>query len=162
MRVLLDTNVLLRRVEPSHPHHRPALDALAALAAAGHTFSVASQSCYEFLVAATRPADVRGLAMSPAQAVAELRKITGRLEVLHDSSAVAAELFSIVADREVRGKNVHDARLVATVRVYGLDALLTLNSRDFSAERYPDDLILDPSREPADALLGRLRSRLAR
>ena len=42
----------------------------------------------------------------------------------------------------VSGVQVHDARLVAAMRVHGLDRLLTLNVADFS--RYPGIVAVHP------------------
>lgn len=56
MTVLLDTNLLTRPLEPAHPHHKPAVDALAALLAAGEDVCIVPQNLYEFYVVATRPA----------------------------------------------------------------------------------------------------------
>lgn len=159
MTVLLDTNILLRWIQPAHPHHPSAVRAQTALEDAGHGCAISSQSVYEFLAVATRPVDARGLGMDHAAADAKLRALTATLDVFYDSQAIADEVRRMVVALKITGKPIHDARLVATLRVHGLDALLTFNSKDFSAARFPDELILDPSREPAEALVARLAAR---
>lgn len=42
----------------------------------------------------------------------------------------------------VLGKNVHDARLVAAMAVYGVRDILTFNGPDFA--RYAEISVLDP------------------
>jgi predicted nucleic acid-binding protein len=48
MLVLIDTNVLLRVIEPGHVHHAEAVAALRALRGADHELCVVPQIHYEF------------------------------------------------------------------------------------------------------------------
>ena len=64
MRILVDTNILLRIAQPGSPHHHDALAALDVLEQAGHELCLVPQVVYEYLVAATRPVNVNGLAMT--------------------------------------------------------------------------------------------------
>jgi predicted nucleic acid-binding protein len=75
MLVLVDTNVLLRVVEPLHSHHRQAVAALRSLSQAGHGLCLVPQIHYEFWVAATRPVAANGLGMTPEEARVELSKL---------------------------------------------------------------------------------------
>jgi predicted nucleic acid-binding protein len=49
----------------------------------------------------------------------------------------------LVSERQVKGAQVHDARLVATMLAYGITYLLTLNEVDF--RRYPEIRVLTPA-----------------
>ena len=60
MRALLDTNILTRAVQPSHPMHTDALDALDALRQRGEELCIIPQNLYEFWVVATRPLTMNG------------------------------------------------------------------------------------------------------
>lgn len=44
----------------------------------------------------------------------------------------------------VSGKNAHDARLVAAMRVHGIDSILTFNAQDFV--RYTEIRVLDAAK----------------
>src|ERR1700722_297249 len=112
MRILLDTNILLRLSEKSNAHHSIALSCLKRLAGGGYVFCIASQTIAEFLAVATRPIANHGLGMIPGDAEAELSKVSSALEVLYDSPLVLAELCKLVTDYQVIGKSVHDAKLV--------------------------------------------------
>lgn len=46
-----------------------------------------------------------------------------------------ADVVELVTVQGVKGKQVHDARLVAAMQTHSLGHLLTLNVKDF--ERYP-------------------------
>jgi predicted nucleic acid-binding protein len=143
MKILVDTNILLRLSEKDHPHYPIALGSLRRLGSSGQTFCIGSQTISEFLAVATRSAADRGLGMSAAVADAELSKAMSALEVLYDSAAVLDELRSLVVKYRIAGKSVHDARLVATMNVNGVRDILTFNIRDFG--RYAGLNILDPT-----------------
>ena len=55
MSVLIDTNVLLRSVQPSHPMHGPAVRTVAALIRDGEAVLITPQIVAEFWNVATRP-----------------------------------------------------------------------------------------------------------
>jgi len=55
MRILLDTNVLLRLEDMDHAHHPVARSALDTLHSDGHAPILVPQVIYEFCVVATRP-----------------------------------------------------------------------------------------------------------
>lgn len=55
MRILLDSNILTRMVEPGSPQHQLAADAAFLLATQGHTLYLVPQTLYEFWVVCTRP-----------------------------------------------------------------------------------------------------------
>jgi predicted nucleic acid-binding protein len=143
VKILLDTNILLRLSERDNPHHTPAVASLRLLAMDGHTFCIGSQTIAEFLAVATRSIADRGLGMSQTVADAELSKVTSELEVLYDSADVIAELRKLVVAYAVTGKSVHDTRLVATMNTYGIPAILTFNRADFA--RFTGINVIDPA-----------------
>jgi predicted nucleic acid-binding protein len=142
MRVLLDTNILLRLSEKAHPHYQPAIESLRRLAAEGRTFCIGSQTVGEFLAVAARAVEDRGLGMNQATADAELSKVTSALDILYDSPAVIVELRRLVVAYGVVGKSIHDARLVATMIGNGVRDILTFNVRDFA--RFGEISVLNP------------------
>lgn len=142
MKVLLDTNILLRMGEPSHPHHAATKTALRDLAAAQHSFCISTQTVSEFLAVATRPIADRGLGMSSSAADTLLFRLISKLEMLYEGKAAVDELRRLVVLHNVSGKSVHDTKLVATMTMNSVDHLLTLNSRDFA--RFKNIRILDP------------------
>lgn len=143
MLVLVDTNVLLRVVEPRHPHHRSAVAALRSLSQAGHALCLVPQIHYEFWVAATRPIAVNGLSMTADEAAAELQKLGPPLfRFLRDERAIYPAWRGLVRQYRVQGKEAHDARLVAAMQRHELTHILTFNGQDF--QRYAGISVLDP------------------
>ena len=75
MSVLVDTNVLLRRIQPNHDHHALAIDSVARLIASGEPVYFTLQNISEFWNVMTRPITANGLGFSAAFALGEVGKI---------------------------------------------------------------------------------------
>jgi predicted nucleic acid-binding protein len=129
--VLVDTNVLLRRTQPSHAAHEMAVESVAWLLASGEPLHYTLQNIAEFWSVATRPAEQNGLGFSVAMTEAEVDKIETALELLPDSPAMYAEWKRLVVRHGVMGAKVHDARLVAAMNANRVHRLLTFNISDF-------------------------------
>jgi predicted nucleic acid-binding protein len=143
MTLLLDSNILLRLAQLSHPMHATAQAAVSALEQRGETLRTVPQTLYEFWVVATRPVAINGLGLSVAEATAELTRLKALFPLLPDTPAVYPEWERLVTALGVTGKNAHDARLVAALSAHGLTHLLTFNTQDFA--RYPGITALDPA-----------------
>jgi predicted nucleic acid-binding protein len=143
MRVLVDTNVLLRSAQPSHPLNRQAVHAVSNMIRRGDLVFFCPQNMAEFWNVATRPADKNGLGFSLEEALREVGDIEMLLTLLPDIPAIYATWKEIVRRNEVRGVKVHDARLVAIVNVYAVESILTFNDADFN--RYGEITAIHPS-----------------
>jgi predicted nucleic acid-binding protein len=143
MRILLDTNVLLRLVEPLHAHHQAGVDAIDVLRQHGHELVIAPQVLYEFWSVVTRPVEYNGLGMTPAEAHVELLTIQRLFRLLRDERAIYHLWEQLVHALGVRGKQAHDARLAAAMQRHAVSHLLTFNSQDFA--RYSFVTAMTPS-----------------
>jgi predicted nucleic acid-binding protein len=143
MSVLFDTNVLLRAAQIGHPMYQTAVDAGEVLRLRGKDLFLVPQNFYEFWVVATRPAAQNGLGFMPAQAHSELARFKALFRLLDDAPAIFPQWERLIVQHQVRGKNAHDARLVAAMMVHGIDQLLTFNVSDF--QRYRNIMVLDPA-----------------
>ena len=132
MRVLVDTNILLRSAQPNHPLCRPATRAVAKLIRQGESVFFYPQNIAEFWNVATRPIALNGLGMSPEEAAREIGDIERSLTLLPDVPAIYDTWKRIVTLHRVLGVQVHDARLVAVMTVYGLESILTFDVSDFA------------------------------
>ena len=131
MSVLVDTNILLRRIQPDHVHHALAIDSVARLIETGEQVHFTLQNISEFWNVMTRPIAVNGLGFSPAFALDEVTKIEKALTLLPDSPAAYEEWKRLVSIHAVSGAKMHDARLVAVMNVHGVRRILTFNASDF-------------------------------
>ena len=131
MSVLVDTNILLRRIQPDHAHHALAIESVARLLAAGELVYFTWQNISEFWNVMTRPMTANGLGFSPVFTRSEVGKIEAVLTLLPDSPAAYEEWKRLVTTHAVSGVKVHDARLVALMNVQGVRQILTFNTDDF-------------------------------
>ena len=142
MRILADTNILTRIVQPAHHQHSTASAAVEKLLARDDDPCIVPQVVYEFWVVATRPASENGLAMTVVETQAELARIRRIFTLLRDERAVFQQWERLVTTHDVKGKIAHDARLVAAMCRHGLAQILTFNARDFA--RFDDIVVLTP------------------
>jgi predicted nucleic acid-binding protein len=131
MPVLIDTNILLRFLEPSDPEYGLVREAVESLTARGESLCFASQNLVEFWNVCTRPISKNGLGLTPAQTDERATLIESRFRLFPDNERVHSEWRRLVFAHSVAGVQVHDARLVAAMMVHGVSRLLTLNDRDF-------------------------------
>jgi len=112
---------------------RPAvLTALRTLRWRKETLHYTPQVVAEFWNVCMRPASARGgFGLSPAEAERCARVIEHYLAVLPDALARYLEWRRLVVAYAVAGAAVHDARLVASMKVYGVPHLVTVNVEDF-------------------------------
>jgi predicted nucleic acid-binding protein len=132
MRIIVDTNVITRTYQPTHPQYRPANEEIHRLGFE-HELVVTPQVLYEFWAVATRPLGENGLGMPTPLAYEKLLKIRGSFGVLHDSVELLEQWSALVLKHDVKGRKSHDARLAAAAIVHQA-SLVTFNRSDF--ERY--------------------------
>ncbi len=128
---LLDTNILLRLLEPAHAMHPQASGALAKLLAQGTLVFTFPQNVAELWNVCTRPLDKNGLGFTPAETNAELSRLEVIVNVIPDVPEIYPLWRILVAAHNVSGVQVHDTRIAAAMQVHGLTHLLTFNVRDF-------------------------------
>jgi len=143
MRVLIDTNILLRSAQPNHPLCAQATSAVARLLRQKDSVFYCPQNIAEFWNVATRPVDRNGLGFSHEEVLREVASIEASLTLLPDLPAIYTAWKRIVRDYRVQGVSVYDARLVAVMSVYAVEHILSFNSADF--KRYDLITSLHPS-----------------
>lgn len=143
MRILLDSNVLLRLIEPGHLHYQSSVDAICLLRQRGFKLTIVPQVVYEFWSVATRPLANNGLGMSPVDAHSELLMIKSLFSMLQDERGIYSVWDQLVVSFAVKGKQTHDARLAAAAQRHLITHLLTFNTSDFS--RYPFLVAVSPT-----------------
>jgi predicted nucleic acid-binding protein len=142
MSYLIDTNVLLRSAQPSHQMHADAARAVGELFAQGEVLSVIPQNIIEYWAVATRPVEANGLGMSVDETVAEVFRLKGIFHVLPDTAEIFSEWEGLVSRHGVKGKETHDARIVAAMLAHKVTHLLTFNTADF--KRYTEITTVNP------------------
>jgi predicted nucleic acid-binding protein len=102
----------------------------------GAVLCYTSQNVGEFWNTCTRPLERNGYGLSPQDADRLAHFFEAKLRLLPDTLAVHQEWRKLLVTNRVSGVQVHDARLVAAMRVHAVSRILTFNEKDFA--RYPD------------------------
>ena len=143
MKILVDSNILLRSAHKADLQHQLTLDATAKLHQNNNLLCVVPQNLYEFWVAATRPVSANGLGFAVTYVQHEIARIKQLFVLLDETPAVYTQWETLVAFHAVIGKNAHDTHLVAAMMVHGISHILTFNKQDF--QRFTNITVLTPA-----------------
>ena len=141
--ILIDTNVLLRSEQAQSQDYATAHQALARLFAnkQGVLFP---QVLTEYWCVCTRPPGKdNGFGWTCAATEERIEAWKQAYRLLRDQPEIYEQWQSLVSRYEVKGKKVHDARLVATLLVHSLTHILTFNVRDF--RRFQEITVVHPN-----------------
>ena len=108
MRVLVDTNILLRSAQPRNPLCAQATQAVSKLIRQKDAVFFCSQNIAEFWNVATRPADLNGLGLSHEEVLQEVSSIERLLTLLPDIPAIYS--VPVVGSGFVGGVDYSSAR----------------------------------------------------
>lgn len=139
---LVDTNVLTRLIVLNDPLSQAARAAIDQLQQNGTGLVVTPQNLIEFWAVATRPVEANGLGLSVEKTGEEVARFEEMFRLVDEPPGVFRRWRQLIEDHAVKGKQVHDARLVAIMIESGIDSILTFNADDF--HRYPDITVVDP------------------
>lgn len=145
-KVFLDTNIVLRAFHDDFAEHTRVRALFDRFIAEDTQIYISRQVIREYLVQATHPRTfVEPLPPdSLSQHVQQIKRICS---VLDETERVTDQLMQLIKDYPTRGKQIHDANIVATMLAYELDTLLTLNVADF--KRFSNEITLvSPADEP--------------
>jgi len=140
-KAFVDTNVLLRATISAQSLTREAEALIQQQLKAGVELWVSRQIIREYLVQVTRPQSF----MEPLSFVEVQQRFNDIHNVFHiadETAEVTAQLLQLLKQYPTGGKQVHDANIVATMLVNGVDTLLTMNVADF--RRFEDRIRLVP------------------
>lgn len=101
-----------------------------ALQSVGADLWINRQVLREYLAVVTRQTFASPL--SAIQAASDIRYFEQHFTVADETPTVTANLLTLLQAIPLGGKQIHDANIVATMLVYGIDRLLTHNVSDFT------------------------------
>lgn len=147
---VVDTNALVYSTVSGNPWHQGARQWLAMLQDKGRSLCVTTQILREYLVVLTR-GTVFEKSFSVDQVLVQIQALLASLTVLDEPLAAADLLRALVQQYQIRGKNIHDANVVAVMLAHGVHRLATYNSADF--QRF-DEIVLEmvPVEDARDAI----------
>jgi predicted nucleic acid-binding protein len=130
----LDTSLIIAATVAVHPSHEKAAQFVDQAVADGVDLCISPQVCREFLVVLTRqPVSEREFSLE--EALSALNVWMTGCRILEEGQATLDELLELVQAHAVRGKQVHDCNIVATMRANGVERLATRNAADFKRYR---------------------------
>lgn len=128
--VFLDTNILLRYNVVETPEHQQVRLAVERLIQSGAVLWISRQVIREFCSVLTRPQTFQKL-LTPKQAAARVHTLIPYFQVADENVEVTSRFLELLESFSIGGKQVHDANIVATMQVYRIPRLITLNVADF-------------------------------
>lgn len=129
--VFVDANILVYFAFAAFNWHAAARARLSELERVAAAFWTSRQVLREFLAAVTRPGFVDPPA-TPTELARLIRIFEDRFHVVEDDDEVTALLLELLQNPGAKGKQVHDANIVATMRRHSIPYLLTNNAADFN------------------------------
>jgi predicted nucleic acid-binding protein len=124
----VDTNVLLDATNVRRPRHAAALRLLEG----GRELVLSAQIVREYLVVATRPPDVNGFGLEIADALENIAEVRRFVRMLPEEKPLLPALLELLRSTPCEGKAIHDALVVATMRVHRVRTLVTSNPKHFA------------------------------
>lgn len=129
-KAFIDTNILLRSIHQTMPQHTDTRQLVERYSNNGYALWISRQVIREYLVQVTRTG-VLAVPLTMQQSGQRVDDIAQLYHIADDTHDVTQMLKSLMQQFPTVGKQVHDANIVATMLVYGIDTLLTLNVADF-------------------------------
>lgn len=129
---LVDTNILIRWVQPGVPDFKLVQRAIQHLEDSHDIPCYTSQNLGEFWNVLTRPADRNGYGLVLDAALARAQQIEAMFRLLPDDLNVHMEWRRLLVACRVSGVQVHDARIAAAMHVHAVKRILTFNTKDFA------------------------------
>ena len=142
---LIDTNILLRFVDPTDASYLKIQVSIDKLRANGHQLRTTPQNFAEFWNASTRPTERNGFGRTPSETNHFLQHLEVLFPLLPDLPAMYPEWKRLVANYSVLGVQVHDARLVAAMLIHDITHILTFNTQDFTRYALEGIIAIDPT-----------------
>ena len=142
MSYLVDTNVLLRLINSHNSQYAQAQNAINKVLQQDVELNIVPQNLFEFWVVATRPVNVNGLGLSVEEATQEMALLKQLFAIKASNPSILTVWEDLVIKYQVKGKQGHDARLVAAMITHEISHILTFNVEDFT--RFSEIVAVSP------------------
>ncbi|MFH1738542.1 MAG: PIN domain-containing protein [bacterium] len=128
--IFVDTNVLVYASIEESPFHESALRSIQHYYEAGVEMWVSYQVLREYLAVLTRP-DALRIPQPISATVTDIQHFRKRFRMAGESAQILENLLALIQEVPVKGKQIHDANIVATMMTHRIRRLLTHNTSDF-------------------------------
>jgi predicted nucleic acid-binding protein len=128
--ILVDTNIMLRLLEPAHSHCQAAIDAITLLTnQSNESFSTIPHCLHEVYHVLTRVKNGHG--KSASEALPELNDLISSFPIHPDSKDFFFTWLALIEKYKVTGRLAYDAKIVAAMIDHEIPTLLSFNDADF-------------------------------
>jgi len=141
-RLFVDTNILVFATDAGSPLASAAETELEQWRKQGTELYISVQVLREYLAVTTRPALGQTALPDYPAILANVAAFRSGFQVLEDTRSVSEKLGDLVERFAIKGRQVHDASIAATMLIHGLQDLLTHNGNDFA--RFSPQIIIHP------------------
>ncbi len=129
-RIFVDTSVLIYSTNALSPWRKMAINALQKARNLEFELVVSRQVFQEYLAIITCPDQNNDVPPVP-RIIENIRIFQGEFTVVGGKQETMPTLLELLQEFPVRGKEIYNASIVATMLVYGIEHLLTNNVDDF-------------------------------
>lgn len=144
-KAFVDTNILLRSTIRQFPHHEQVKKFIIEQRDAEIELWISRQVIREYITQITRLQTFMH-PMTIQHVEAQIVTMRALFKIADDTEAVTTQLLELLKAYPTGGKQVHDANIVATMLVNGIDILFTLNVDDL--KRFNDKIkLISPALE---------------
>ena len=133
--MFVDTNVLVYARVLKAPNHELARELLGRVLGGDEPAQLSRQVLREYLAVMTRPR-TWPVSLTREELIQDVERLAATFQMLEDGPLVTEALVALCRDVPVAGRQIHDANIVATMLVHGVQQLATFNVADF--RRYGD------------------------
>jgi predicted nucleic acid-binding protein len=146
--LFVDTNILVYAASLRAPLHLRASEEIRRRYESGQELWISRQVLKEYLATLSRP-QTFSQPKPRRELASDIRYFIKMFRVAEEGDRVTEKLLELIEGREIGGKQIHDANIVATMLVHEVPALLTYNSADFA--RFSDVIQVIPLNEGTES-----------
>jgi predicted nucleic acid-binding protein len=128
-KVFLDTNILVYLSNEDSSFYQDATRTFEKLTGEYESW-VSRQVLREYAVIMTRP-DIIEKPLSSIEVAIDIEKWQSIFQIADETEDVTKILLNLIKTYDIKGKKIHDANIIATMLVNGINLLYTFNSDDF-------------------------------
>lgn len=133
-KIFLDTNILIYLKFSNLPFHSETASVFSKLMNNQNSFCISTQVLREYISSCTR----ENFHLNYEDVLSDCTDFTNYFELFEDSKEIAKNLFEICKKYKIKGKQVHDANIVATMKINQIQYILTANINHF--KRFMDEI----------------------
>lgn len=138
MNWIADANIYLRTINPQGALYADTLRAVTALEQRGDQILLVPQNLFEVWNALTRPIANNGFGFAILDALTVISDMESKHPLWLDTLETLRQWKRLIEVYEVKGVQVHDARMAAACLSHNVTHILTYNTTDF--QRYAAEL----------------------